>query len=61
MMYAQKALIPVIWMNSTHTAILNFSNRNTTSSYSDKDIYWGYLGAILATAPLVLGIRYLSA
>ena len=62
MMYASKTmLIPFIWLNSTHTAILNFSNRNTTSPYTDKDIYWGYLGAIAVTAPLVLSIRSLSA
>ena len=62
MMYASKSLlIPIIWLNSTHTAILNFSNRNTTSSYTDKDIYWGYFGAVTVTAPLVIAIRSLSA
>ena len=62
MMYASKSfLIPIIWLNSSQTAILNFSNRNTTSSYTDKDIYWGYFGAIAVTAPIVLSIRFLSA
>ncbi len=62
MMYApSRLLIPLIWTNSSHTALINFANRNTTSSYNDKDIYLGYFGAVGLTVPIVLVIRSLTA
>ena len=45
------------WMNQTYNALLNYGNRNASSSYTTSDIMKSYSYACVASISVALGIR----
>jgi hypothetical protein len=47
------------WMNQTYNAVLNYSNRNATSSLDSKGLVISYAAAVTASITIGLGMRRL--
>jgi hypothetical protein len=47
------------WMNQTYNAVLNYSNRNATSSLDSKGLAISYAAAVIASITIGLGMRRL--
>mmetsp|Transcript_34483 Transcript_34483/g.46464 ORF Transcript_34483/g.46464 Transcript_34483/m.46464 type:complete len:110 (+) Transcript_34483:68-397(+) len=45
------------WVNQTYNALLNYSNRNASSTYTSEDIIKSYSAACTSSILVALGIR----
>jgi hypothetical protein len=45
------------WVNQTYNALMNYGNRNASSTYTTKDIAVSYASAVTIAIALSLGIR----
>eukprot|EP00055_Hartaetosiga_balthica_P006474 m.20293 g.20293 ORF g.20293 m.20293 type:complete len:329 (+) comp5235_c0_seq1:165-1151(+) len=48
-------------VNQTHNAAVNFSNRNASQPTSTKDLITGYIGAVLSSVSIAVGLNQLVA
>ena len=47
------------WVNQTYNAVMNYGNRNASSTYTTSDILKSYGSAVTIAIGLSLGIRRL--
>jgi len=48
------------WINQTYNACWNYSNRNATSTFTNKELAMAYTGAVSSSILLALGGRWLT-
>lgn len=47
------------WLNQSHNACVNYSNRNATKETSMKDFATGYIGAVTSAVSIAVGLNVL--
>jgi hypothetical protein len=45
------------WFNQSYNAVVNYGNRNASSTYTTTDILRGYFAATASSVLVALGIR----